>query len=155
MTPTEANEQIVIEERWNLTYRHSAGPINSHFFVRLRDAGELLGRFCPTCERVLMPPRSFCDRCFVETTRWQPVGPGGRLEMFTTVHRKFQGLPDPPYCFGYVLLDGADTAILNYVRGIDLSDAAAVQALGVGTRMRVALADKRQGRMSDFWFEPE
>ena len=147
------HERIVIEEHWNLTYRHAAGPVTSEFFVALRDRGEILGRSCPKCRRVLVPPRSFCDRDFVETTDWVNVGNEGRLEMFTTVHRKFQGLPEPPYCFGYVLLDGASTAILNYIRGVDLKSPESTP-LAVGARMRLALAPQRQGKMSDFWFEP-
>jgi uncharacterized OB-fold protein len=148
--PTQ--ERIVIEEHWNLHYRHAAGPVTSEFFVALRDRGEILGRSCPTCARVLVPPRSFCDRDFVATTEWVKVANEGRLEMFTTVSRKFQGLPEPPYCFGYVLLDGASTAILNYIRGVDLRSGKT--PLEVGARMRLVLAPKREGKMSDFWFEP-
>ncbi|TAM74722.1 hypothetical protein EPN44_10430 [bacterium] len=155
MQTDSKSDNLVFEEKWNLMYRHSAGPIVSHFFRTLKEEAKLVGRFCPKCERVLMPPRSFCDRDFVETERWNDVGPGGTLETFTTVYRGFQGLPDPPYCFGYVLLDGASTAILNYIRGVDLTPGSdGLKALKIGARMRVVYAPKRESKMSDFWFEP-
>lgn len=146
-----------IEERWELTYHHAAGPVVSHFYDRLAQDGQLVGRRCPSCDRVLVPPRAFCDRCYVDTTEWVDVGPEGVVETFTIVNRQFQNLPEPPYAMAYVRLDGADTAILNYVRGLDLSDIdAGVEALKPGTRFRAVVAERgdRQGRITDFWFEP-
>jgi uncharacterized OB-fold protein len=146
-----------ITERWDLTYRHSAGLVGSEFFRSLEEEGRLRGRRCPKCERVLMPPRPFCDRCYTDTTEWVDVADTGVLETFTIVYSKFAGLPDPPYVIAYALLDGADTAILNYVRGVDLGDVdASVAALAPGTRVRAVFAprEERQGRITDFWFEP-
>ena len=84
------------------------------------------------------------------------VGPGGRIEAFTIVYEEFKTLPDPPYAFGYVLLDGADTAIGGFFRGIDLKDPAkAAQLLKLGTRVMTRFADDRKGSVLDFWFELE
>ncbi|MPZ28271.1 MAG: DNA-binding protein [Micromonosporaceae bacterium] len=145
-----------IEEKWDLTYRHAAGPVVSHFYDRLQSDGVLVGRRCPQCTRVLVPPRSFCDRCYVDTEDWIEVGPEGVVETFTVVYREFQSLPEPPYAMAYVRLDGADTAILNYVRGLDLREpVAAAAALRPGTRARLVVDEpqRRQGRITDFWFE--
>jgi uncharacterized OB-fold protein len=82
------------------------------------------------------------------------VGPGGRIEAFTMVYEKFNNLPEPPYAFGYVLLDKADTAIGGYFRGLDLADAAKAAAkLKVGTRVKTKFAEQRKGDVLDFWFE--
>ena len=70
------------------------------------------------------------------------------------VYEKFNNLPEPPYAFGFVLLDGADTAIGGYFKGIDLKDpATAAQKLAIGTRVEARFAEKRTGDMLDFWFE--
>ncbi len=62
--------------------------------------------------------------------------------------------PPPPYAFGYVLLDSADTALGGFIKGLDLSDpAVAAQKLKVGTRVTAKFADKRVGDVLDFWFE--
>jgi uncharacterized OB-fold protein len=144
---------ITIPGKWDFDYRYFAGETASRFFNALRDEGRIYGRRCPACERVLVPARSFCDACYVETGEWVETGPGGSLENFTIVATKFPGLPDPPFVIAYVTLDGADTAILNHVTGIDLSDVdAAAEILMRRPRVRAIFADVREGRITDFHF---
>ena len=82
------------------------------------------------------------------------MGPGGQIETFTIVYEAFQNLPPPPYAFGFVMLDGADTAIGGFFRGLDLSDPEkAAEKLSVGTRVMTTFAEERIGDISDFWFE--
>ncbi len=149
------NEDVIeIEQHWDIHYRHAAGQTGSEFFRALRDK-RLLGRRCPACRRVLLPPRSFCDRCFVATGEWVPIEPEGVLEAFTVVAQKFTGLPDPPYVIAYARLRNADTAMLNYLRGMDLSDiGSVVKRLAIGMPIRVVFQDRPKGRMTDFWYEP-
>ena len=96
------------QEVWNITYDHALGETASWFYTRIRDEGAIYGRRCAKTGRVLVPPRSFSDETLLPTTEWVKVGPGGRIEAFTMVYEKFNNLPEPPYAFGYVLLDGAD-----------------------------------------------
>ena len=96
-----------------------------------------------------MPPRSFSDETLLPTTDWVKVGPGGRIEAFTMVYEKFNNLPEPPYAFGYVLLDGADTALGGYFKGIDLTDPhAAAEKLKIGTRVTTTFAPNARARCS-------
>ena len=104
--------------------------------------------------RVLVPPRSFSDETLLPTTEWVEVGPGGRIEAFTFVYEQFNNLPDPPYAFGYVLLDGADTALGGYFKGVDLTDPARRRRqLKIGTRVVTKFAEQRKGDVLDFWYE--
>ena len=147
-------ELLTRTESWNIGYEHALGETASWFFVQIRDNAKLYGRRCPTSGRVLVPPRSFSDQTLEPTTDWVEVGPGGRIETFTIVYEPFKTLPDPPYAFGFVLLDGADTALGGYFRGIELSDpAAAAQQLKIGTRVTTHFAEQRSGDVLDFWFE--
>lgn len=151
MTKTDL---ITIPGHWDFDYTYFAGETASGFFNAVRDEKRIHGVRCPKCERVLVPARSFCDLCYVETTGWIPVGPGGALEIFTIVAAKFPGLPDPPFVMGYVTLDGADTAILNLVRGVDLADVdAAARRLMARPRVEARFSDDREGRITDFHFE--
>lgn len=147
-------ELLQREEHWNITYRHALGETASWFFVQIRDHARIYGRRCGKTGRVLVPPRSFSDQTLEPTTEWVEVGPGGSIETFTIVYEPFQNLPDPPYAFGYVCLDGADTAIGGFFRGIDLSDPkAAAEQLKIGTRVMTRFAERRKGDVLDFWFE--
>jgi uncharacterized OB-fold protein len=142
------------KEVWNITYDHALGETASWFFVKIRDEAKIYGKRCGKTGRVLVPPRSFSDQTLEPTTDWVEVGPGGHIECFTITYEQFNTLPDPPYAFGYVQLDKADTAIGGYFKGIDLSDPArAAERLKIGTRVMTRFADKRVGDVLDFWFE--
>jgi len=143
-------------ETWNITYRHALGETASYFFANIRDHKKIYGRRCGHTGRVLAPPRAFSDQSLKPTTEWVELGPDGVIEAFTMVYEEFQNLPPPPYAFGYVRLDSADTAIGGFLRGVDLSDPeAAARKLAIGTRVTTRFAEKRIGDVLDFWFEPQ
>lgn len=147
-------EIITVPGHWDITYHYSAGLIGSEFLRRLRDEQRISGRRCPACQRVLLPPRGFCDRCFVDTTEWVDVAETGTIEVFTITTDAFLGLPEPPYAIAYVLLDGASTAMVNFVKNVDLSDIERGAALlAIGNRVRVVWEPERHGRITDFHYE--
>jgi len=150
------NDLITIPGLWNFQYNYFAGATASRFFNALRHEARIYGTQCAKCGRVLVPARSFCDACFVETQGWIHTGPGGVLEIFTIVATQFPGLPPPPFVIGYVTLDGADTAILNRVEGVDLGDIdVAAKKLMARVRVTAKFSDERQGRITDFVFVPQ
>ncbi|WP_142280472.1 Zn-ribbon domain-containing OB-fold protein [Mycobacterium saskatchewanense] len=138
---------------WNFDYRYFAGETASRFFAELRDNQRIVGRRCPACRRLLIPARSYCDACYVETAEWEEVAPVGTLDAFAIVTTQFPGLPAPPLAIGFVTLDGADSAILNFIEGVDLSDVeAAGRRLFEHTRVAAKFSDARTGRITDFHF---
>lgn len=153
---TDQAELLTIPGFWNFEYRYFAGATASRFFQELRDNRRIMGTRSPVSGQVMVPARSFSDADYVPATEWVETGPGGKLEVFSIIGTKFPGLPDPPFVIGYVTLDGADTAILNYVRGIDLSDIdRAASVLLKQPRVRAVFSEEREGRITDFHFEVE
>ena len=147
-------ELLKRKETWNITYNHALGETASWFYVQLRDHAKIHGRKEARTGRVLVPPRAFSDDSLEPTTGWVEVGPGGVIEAFTIVYEEFNGLPNPPYAFGYVRLDNGDAALGGFFRGVDLTDGAkAAETFAVGTRVVTRFAEKRVGDMTDFWFE--
>lgn len=141
------------EQTWDLSYRHALGETTSRFLGALAEK-RILGRRCPSCSRVLVPARSFCDRCHRGTDEWIEVQPRGRIEMFTIVYEPFKGLPAPPYALAYATLDGADTALVGYVTGLDLENTdAAVARLAIGQPVVVCFSEEPTGTVLDYWFE--
>lgn len=153
--PGDPVPPLTIAGHWDFHYNYFAGEAASRFFHELGNR-RIMGTLCPRCRRILVPARSFCDACFTATTDWRQVGDTGRLATFTILTSKFPGLPDPPVVIGYVTLEGASTALLNFVEGVDLSDveAAAARLLTQPT-VRVRFRDRREGRITDFFFEAE
>lgn len=150
--PNEATHSLTIEGHWDFDYTYYAGESASRFFGELRNK-RIMGSLCPRCNRVLVPARGFCDTCFVDTTDWREVSGFGTLETFTILTTSFPGLPEPPLVVGYVKLDGAATAVLNFVQGIDLTDFdAAGEVLLTQPRVRVQFKEECEGRITDFYF---
>ena len=151
-TTATKNFPVFYEQTWDLEYRHALGETTSRFLQGLTE-GKILGRRT-TDGRVLVPARSYDDQTHKSTGEWVEVGTTGKIEMFTVVYEAFKDLPAPPYALAYVMLDGADTALVGYVRGLDLTDQEfAIKALAIGTRVVVRFADKPAGTAADYWFE--
>ena len=139
-----------VEAEWALTYQHVADDVTAHFLDTLRDEGRLVGKHCPACERVLMPPLALCDRDLQPTGDWVDLPLTGRLQMATIVYRDIRGLPDPPYALAYVQVDGADTAFPVRIEGLDLDDPErAREELAPGREVALELRPDRVGRLSD------
>jgi len=151
MSTQEAAGPQFYEQTWDLAYRHALGPTTSKFLGALKE-GKILGR--RTAEgRIMVPPRSFDDRTHTATGEWVEVANEGVIEMFTVVYEPFRGLPAPPYVIAYALLDGADTALVGTVKGMDLSDPKKAVAALKQARVVVRFADKPVGTAADYWFE--
>ena len=145
---------VTIEGKWDFNYTYFAGESASRFFHELRENQRIMGTRCTKCKRLLVPARAYCDVCMSATDEWVEVGPEGTLETFTIITTAFPGLPKPPIVMAYVTLDGADTALINLVHGVDLSDIeAAAQKLNTLPRVRVDFIDDPKGRITDFSFK--
>lgn len=149
---TAMDASVVVSEDWHLHYDYVAGPIVSHFLNALSN-GKVEGRRCDKCSMVWLPPRGYCERCFVPTSDWVEVGPEGDLEAATIVTEKFDHLPDPPYVIAYCRFDGASTALVNFLQ-MPLRDIpGAAEQLKPGTRVRARFHDSRNARITDFHYE--
>lgn len=154
---TQSDETVYVPGHWDIEYEHAAGETVSRFLTELRDNARVLGRRCPECSTVFAPPRGFCERCFVDTTEWVEIGPSGHIESYTIVPNELGAGPEAPYAIAYVQLKGADTALVNLLRGIDLSDpdsAAAQLEIGTPVTTEFKPESEREARITDFHYEP-
>ncbi len=143
----------VIPGEWHVRYNYSVGKVAGEFFAGLKDKRILASR-CSKSDMAYLPPRAYCERSFEECDEWVEAGHQGVIEAATIVTAAFENLPPPPYAIAYVRLDNVDTAMLNFVRGLDLDDVPAAAArLEPGTRVRVVFKDQPEGRATDFHYE--
>lgn len=146
---TEEHELMRIKGAWNIPYSYSAGATATRFFRELRDAQRILATKCPRCERVLVPPRPFCERCFVATDEWLEVGPSGTVETFTITYATFVGLRKPPFAIALIRLDGASTALAHFL-DVDISDPHALfDRVKRGLRVAPVFRSERTGSVLD------
>lgn len=151
---SQPNAILEIPGKWEIPYTYSVGETASIFLLALK-GGVLKATRCSKCKHVFMPPRSFCESCFVPMDEWVDLAPEGVIEAATIVTESFANMPRPPYALAYVRLTGADTALGNFITGVDLSDlGAARQRMQIGTRVRVRFKPAPEGRITDFTYEP-
>ncbi|UTP38288.1 Zn-ribbon domain-containing OB-fold protein [Phenylobacterium sp. LH3H17] len=144
---------VIIPGEWHVRYNYSAGLVASQFLNALRERKILASR-CSKSGIAYVPPRAYCESSFERCDSWVEVGHRGVIEAATIVTAAFDHLPPPPYAIAYVRLEGASTALLNFVRGLDLSDVPAAAAkLQPGARVDVRFRDDPEGRITDFHYE--
>ena len=142
----------VFTAEWHIRYQFPVGDVGARFFAGLRER-KILATRCTRSNMTYLPPRAYCERSFEPCDAWIEAGQGGTTEAATNVTAAFESLPPPPYAIAYVRLDGVDTALLNFVRDIDLNDVPAAAAMLLpGGRVRVRFVDAPQGRITDFHY---
>jgi uncharacterized OB-fold protein len=88
-------------------YAWSAGEAMSRFLAELQE-GRLIARSCNSCERILFPPRMFCEECFRPTDAWTPIQDTGTIETFSISYLDTDAKRiTEPILVGVVSLDGA------------------------------------------------
>lgn len=147
---------LKIKASWNIPYTHTAGIHGTKFLKGLKDK-KIIGVKCDKCRRVIVPPRPFCERCFVRLNHFVEVKDEGVVVSFTINYMKYTGLPEPPYSIGLILLDGADTPLIHRLGGIELSDPLrAEKKIGIGKRVKAVWNEKREATINDIlYFAPK
>jgi uncharacterized OB-fold protein len=106
----------------SLDYLYAASPEESAFYRGLNE-GRIVGQRCPTCQKVYVPPRSACPADGTPTAEEVEVSQTGTITTFCIVNVPFLGQKIlPPYVSAYVLLDGADIAVLHLILGIPAAE---------------------------------
>ncbi len=136
--------------KMEVPYRNYLGGLASDFYVKLRDEKKITGSKCAKCNRVYVPPQSICSNCSVKIDGLIDVGDKGTLLTFTEVTYKEPVQPvDPPFVYGIIKLDGADTGLLHFI------GEAQPGSLKIGMRVQAVFAEKRTGNILDIkYFKP-
>jgi uncharacterized OB-fold protein len=145
---SEPVKRIKVPVRLEYTIR--AGETLARFLAGLVE-GRLLGRRCPGCKKVYVPPRGACPTCALPPGDEVAVADTGTVTTFCVVNVPFEGQTMKlPYVYASVLLDGTDMPLLHLV------DVPATEAR-MGMRVRaewVAPAERRPTLESIRWFRP-
>jgi uncharacterized protein len=98
-----------------LEYTIGAGQTLSRFLAGLVE-GRLVGRRCPGCAKVYVPPRGACPTCALAPGEEVVVADSGIVTTFCIVNVPFEGQTMKlPYVYASILLDRADIPLLHLV----------------------------------------
>ena len=150
--PAVLKEPHSIIGKMAVPYRTFVGAVASKFFIEMRDNKKIMGMRCPQCKLVYMPPRLICGKCFSQLDEWVELDGKGTLLTYTVVNYKEPTQPpdvNPPFIYGIVQLDGADTGLLHLIGGVKPEE------VSVGMKIQAEFKDKREGNILDIkYFKP-
>ncbi|WP_194925186.1 Zn-ribbon domain-containing OB-fold protein [Catenulispora pinisilvae] len=133
-----------------LEYRLRGGTVWNHFIDGMA-VGQIRGTRCAKCGKVFVPPRGACPGDGVPATEWVDLPDTGVLTTFAVNNVPAAGAPEVPFISGYVLLDGADIAMLALVSDVPW------QEVRIGMRVRgvwVPDAERTRSVKNLKWFAP-
>jgi acetyl-CoA C-acetyltransferase len=108
-----------VDDSIDARYAWDAGVAIGRFLDGLR-AGEILGRECRSCKRVLVPPRMFCERCFRGTDVWERVEHTGVVQTYSICRVRWDMEPlDPPEIPAVISIDGSDGGLLHLLGEVE------------------------------------
>jgi uncharacterized OB-fold protein len=106
-----------------LEYTVRAGWDQTRFLQAIVE-GRIVGRRCPGCHKVYVPPRGGCPTCGVSLGEEVPVKDTGIVTSFCIVNVPFEGQQiELPYVYAWILLDGAGIAFPHILQGIKAAEA--------------------------------
>ena len=150
----------VITTSWDpkLEYAWDDGVAIGRYLAELKN-GRIIGKHCCKCDRVMLPPRMFCELCWRPTDEWVYVQDTGTINTFCVSHVNWKaGRLDikggeRPYTPAVIEIDGAapGMGILHHINEVD------PWQIEVGMKVKAVWkpAEERQGAITDIrYFVP-
>lgn len=152
----DQKETRVLRGTITLPYQWALGPTNTRFFEEFQNK-RIMGTRCSQCQRVLVPARSFCSRCFKDIDEWVQIKDEGTLRTWVLINFPYQGQPkEPPYIIGVIELDGADSGFSHFIGGLEnYAIEYLKEKVQIGMRVKAIWKEKREGTILDIeYFKP-
>lgn len=134
-------------------YAWDAGVAISRYLAELKN-GQLIGRKCHKCRRIMIPPRMFCEHCFRPTDEWVYLEDTGTVITFSLCYVTWDmqrlEVPIIPAVIG---IDGASRGmgIMHLLGEVE------PEQVTVGMRVQAVWkpAEQREGSILDIeYFKP-
>lgn len=132
-------------------YLYTSGVAGDRFFKNLMKKGTFLATRCPQCEKVLFPPRLFCEDCFVEIPEkgWLEVPPKGTVRLYTVATLDAHGNKmQEPKLIALIDIDKTDGAMLGILKTKNLKK----NLYGVKVKAVLKPKSKREGTLKDILY---
>jgi uncharacterized OB-fold protein len=157
ITTEEVRKGKVLEsiQKFEPRYNWAAGVAISRFLTELKN-GKIIGRKCSQCQRILVPPRMYCEQCYRPTDEWVPVKDTGTINTYSVSHVAADASRvKEPFVVAVIDIDGASPGmgILHRLGEVEPNPA----KVHVGMKVKAVWKPKgeRQGAITDIkYFKP-
>ncbi len=155
ITAEELREGKYLDIAYKFVPRYSwaAGVAISRFLNELKQ-GRIIARKCNRCERILVPPRMYCEQCYRPTDKWVYIRDTGTINTYSISHigtdaRRLK----TPVLVAVVDLEGATTGmgVLHKLGEVEPSK------ISVGMKVKAVWKplEEREGAITDIrYFKP-
>jgi len=155
ITPDELKEGKYLDIQYKFVPRYSwaAGVAISRFLDELKE-GRIVARKCNQCERILVPPRMYCEQCYRPTDAWVQVRDTGKVNTFSISHvgtdaRRLK----TPILVAVVDIDGASPG-MGILHNLGEVEPASIR-IGMKVQAVWKQPSERQGAITDIrYFRP-
>lgn len=109
ITPQEVKAQryLMTSYHTELAYAWTAGVATGRYLKGLK-RGEIWGRRCDSCGRVMVPPRMYCEQCYRPTDGWVKLKDSGTVVTYSIAHVNFDASRrKDPILVAVIAIDGA------------------------------------------------
>ncbi len=102
----------VLTTEWkpDLKYAWDNGVAIGRYLAEFKE-GRIIARVCHKCDRIMLPPRMFCELCFRPTDEWMYVKDTGVINTFSIAKVNWdasrRGPKEPPLLPAVIEIDGA------------------------------------------------
>jgi len=136
-----------------LKYAWTSGVAIGRFLEGLRE-GEIWGRSCKVCGRVMVPPRMYCEEDFRETDEWVKLKDTGKVNTFSISYvNNDASRRKEPIVVSVVEIDGASPGmgILHLLGDVEPSKV----KIGMKVKAKWVPRSERKGAITDIaYFRP-
>lgn len=128
-----------------LQYKYTAGVAGQRFLTELKDNGRITAPRCSKCKKAYLPPRLFCDNCFIRMQEWIEVRGEPFLYSWTISRRRRDGSMGEAQIIGLVRFKGVEGGLVHLIRAENQ------RKLRIGVRLKPVLREEseRTGSMRD------
>ena len=163
LKPKELKEGKVCTVAWEpeLKYEWDDGVAIGRYLEELKN-GRIIARRCKKCDRILVPPRMFCELCWRPTDEWLFVEDTGIVNTFVISHVDWKaGRLDieggeRPFTPAVIELD-CDSKQMNQVGILHMLDEVDPEKIEIGMKVKAVWkpAGERTGSITDIkYFKP-
>lgn len=147
---SDMDKVLLVAHSPNLKYAWDNGPALKRYLDELKN-GKIIAKKCNKCNRIMIPPRMFCELCWVPTDDWVYVKDTGIINTFSISYVHWDatriGKNEKPYIPAVIEIDGASKGmgILHMIGGID------EKKVKIGMKVKAVWKkpSEREGKITD------
>ena len=149
----KSGKVLKVDDEYRVAYAWDAGIAIGAYLDGLRD-GKLLASVAPGSDRIMVPPRTFCELSWTPSQKLVELPGTGRINTFSLSYVNWDASRrDTPLMPAVIELDGASEGmgILHMLGGVDPEEV----EIGMAVRAVWRPEGEREGSITDIlYFEP-